>query len=83
MKNNCVNCWNCSGDFCTMQKDMSKSNYRLCGGWKAIPEKIPIGRIEEENRSMRELRLLAKVDVGTDFQRFLDRGGHYSLNRSK
>ncbi len=74
-----------------MMKDMKQANYRLCDGWKKIPAIIVKTKLQQaieeaelsERTSMREQRLLDKIDVGTDFRTFLKRGGHYSFRVKK
>lgn len=87
VKNNCDNCWNRASDgFCTLNtktdEDMKQSYYKQCDGWKEIHKKVVVKKSQEkieEEKSQRELRMLAKIDVGTSFQRFLDKGGGYSF----
>lgn len=61
--------------------DMSLAQYKQCEGWKAIP-KIPKKTVSEKNESWlssKEERLAAKLDVGSEFTRFLNKGGHWSF----
>ena len=89
MKNNCKNCWNNFNNYCTLnsksEEDMKKAQYRQCDGWKKVQPKKK-GRIKtqeelEEQKSQRELRILSKFNLGSEFERYLKKGGHYSFPR--
>lgn len=87
VKNKCENCWNNAGGFCTLntksEKDMEKASFQQCDGWKEIPpqaiKKKKSQEELEEEKSQRELRLLAKIDVGSKFNRFIKKGGGFSF----
>lgn len=84
LKKNCSTCSARVGDdYCTKQLDMGKANYSNCVGWHIAPEnpRKPIISDEElaETKSLREQRILDKFDLGSEWDRYIVKGGHYSF----
>ena len=88
VRNNCTNCWNSCGDYCTCQLDMDKAKHRKCRGWKEVTHKpkkqeFSLKRFTESKR-IRLMKGMANVEkVSSKFQDFIKKGGHYSCRTGK
>lgn len=87
MKQNCNTCSaKITEDYCTRQLDMKKAKYIKCNGWHQAPvnQRKIIDEGELQNtKSLREQRLMAKIEFNNDFLEFIEKGGHYSFNLEK
>ena len=87
-RNNCTNCWNRCGNYCTCHKDMNKAAYKKCEGWKEIKHKAkkPEYSIKKfiESKRNRIMKGSANIkELSSDFQDFIRKGGHYSCRTGK
>lgn len=79
-KNNCLNCWNACGSYCTRQLDMKKAQYSKCHGWKPVPPKPPKKPVVAVKK--RVGAVLDDERFDSDFVKFLRGGGHYSFRHN-
>lgn len=79
-KKNCETCSNAVGShYCTMLKDMEKAKYCLCKYYKFIPKQSKA----TPEKKKRVFSVLDDDKYTSDFMRFLNKGGGYSIRLSK
>ncbi len=80
-KNNCLSCSNKVGpDFCTMNKDMNKAQFKKCDGHKVLPPK-PVKIISSPKK--RSYVVGDDDEYLPEFIRFIRKGGSWSFRTGK
>lgn len=85
-KNNCLNCANAYGTtYCTRQMNMDVAKYKKCNGWtnktSVLIKKKSAAAIPKEKKIRTSTMKIE--DMTSDAQRFLIKGGHYSVRTGK